>query len=127
MLERSVIQTKRTGNTTNLPTSDRSSNQSTQLEQLSHLKSHYCSRSQKTTTKSSVGSGNCVLYVGTMQRICLFGDDFYSDSTLIATIATKQCMDTSKYVSVCMWFVLCLVHIHSLVLVQVSGDRDQFY
>jgi hypothetical protein len=33
---------------------------------------------------------NCVFYVGIVQRICLFSDYFYSDSTLISTtIAVK--------------------------------------
>jgi hypothetical protein len=30
-----------------------------------------------------------LFYVGTTQRICLLSDDFYSDSTLILTIAMK--------------------------------------
>jgi hypothetical protein len=37
-----------------------------------------------------------------IQRICLFGDDFYCDSTLIlTTIAVKQCMDIGARVHVC--------------------------
>jgi hypothetical protein len=33
-------------------------------------------------------------YVGTIQRICLFSDDFYSDSSLtLTTIAVKQHKD----------------------------------
>jgi hypothetical protein len=71
--------------------SARSSDQS----HLSHLDSHYCSRSQIITALSSVYFvWKLCFYVGTIQRICLFSDDFYSDSTLIlTTIAMKQCMD----------------------------------
>jgi hypothetical protein len=43
----------------------------------------------------------CV-YVGTIQRIFLLSDDFYSDSTLIlTTIAVKWCMDVGARPHVC--------------------------
>jgi hypothetical protein len=43
-----------------------------------------------------------VFCAGTIQRICLFSDDFYSDSTLIlATIAMKQCIDIGARPHVC--------------------------
>jgi hypothetical protein len=79
----------------------RSSNQSTQLGHLSHLDSHYCSRSQKTTTPSNVDYvWNLCFYVGTIQRIC--ADDIYSDTTLIlTTVAMKECMDTGARPHVC--------------------------
>jgi hypothetical protein len=35
----------------------------------------------------------CVFYIGTIQKICLFSDDFYSDSTLIVTTAVTLCTD----------------------------------
>jgi hypothetical protein len=38
----------------------------------------------------------------TIKRICLFTDDFYSDSTLIlTTVAVKQCMDIGSRPHVC--------------------------
>jgi hypothetical protein len=64
----------------------RSSDQSTQLGHLSHLDSHYRSRSQKTTTPSSVDYvWKMCCYVGIIQRVCIFSDDLYSDITLILT------------------------------------------
>jgi predicted GIY-YIG superfamily endonuclease len=33
---------------------------------------------------------SCVLYVGTIQRICLFGIDFFSDSILILTTNSRE-------------------------------------
>jgi hypothetical protein len=58
---------------------------------LSLLHSHYRGRSQKTTTPSSVDwVGKLCFYVGTVQTICLFSDDFYFDSALIlTTVAVK--------------------------------------
>jgi hypothetical protein len=35
----------------------------------------------------------CFFNVGTIYRICLFSDDFYSDNSLILTTVLKQCMD----------------------------------
>jgi hypothetical protein len=65
--------------------SGRSFDQSTQLGHLSHLGFHYRS-SQKTTLPSSVDYvWKLCLYVGTVQSICLFSDDFDSDSTPILT------------------------------------------
>jgi hypothetical protein len=112
--------------------SGRSYGQSTQLRHLSCLDSHYRNRSQKTTTPSSVDYvWKLFFYVSTIQRIFLFIDDFYSDSTLILTIiAMKQCMDIGarprgcvwsfNVFNVCLnsrrWFVLCLVYISYLVL-----------
>jgi hypothetical protein len=63
----------------------------TQLGHLSHLDSRYHSRSRKTTTPSRVSYvWKLCFYLGTIQRICLVSDDFYSDSTLIlTTIAVK--------------------------------------
>jgi hypothetical protein len=71
--------------------SSRSSDHSTQLGHLSHLDSRYHSRSNKTTTPSYVDDAwKLCFYVGTRQRICLFSDDLYSDSTVIlTTIAVK--------------------------------------
>jgi hypothetical protein len=101
--------------------SSTSSDQSTQLGHLSHLDSRYHSRSNKTTTPSYVDYvWKLCFYVGTRQRIFLFSDDYYSDSTVIlTTIAVKQCMDIGtrshvclflfNYLSVCLnsrrWFV----------------------
>jgi hypothetical protein len=48
-------------------------------------------------------------YVGSMQRICLFHDDFYSDSTLILTTAVKQCMDIGARSHVCGVFLMILI------------------
>jgi hypothetical protein len=46
--------------------------------------------------------GKLCSYVGTIQRICLFTDDFYSDSTLIlTTVAVKQCIDIGASPHVC--------------------------
>jgi hypothetical protein len=86
--------------------SDRVSSQSTQLGQLSHLDSHYHSRSQNTTARSGA---DCVwklcFYVGTLQRTCLYYDDFYSESTLIlTTISMKYCMDIGARPHVCGFF-----------------------
>jgi hypothetical protein len=64
--------------------SARPSDQWTQLGHVPNLDSRYHSRSQKTRTLSSVDYvWELCFYVGTMQRICFFIDDFYSDSTLI--------------------------------------------
>jgi hypothetical protein len=105
---------------------------------LSHLDSHYCSRSQKIRTPSIVDYV-CKLcfYVGTIQIISHFSDDFHSDSTLILTIAVKQCMNISDRPYVCgvfndfnvclnsgRWFMLCLACIPSLLLMLVPGDSD---
>jgi hypothetical protein len=50
------------------------------------MDSHYCSRNEKTTAPSSVDYvRKLCFYVGTVQRIHLFNDDFYSDSTLVLT------------------------------------------
>jgi hypothetical protein len=73
-----------------------------------HLNSHYCSGGQKTTTPSSV---DCVrklcFYFGTIQGICLFSDDFYSDSTLIlTTIAMRQYMAKNARPQVCGVFLM---------------------
>jgi hypothetical protein len=90
--------------------SGRSSNQSTQLGHLSHLDSHYHSRSQKTTTHSSVDYvWKLYFYVGTIQRTCLFNDDFYSDSTLILTKRTmKYFMDLGARPHVCGAFMFLM-------------------
>jgi hypothetical protein len=46
--------------------------------------------SEKTATLSSVDYvWKLCFYVAIIQRTCLFSDDFYSDSTLILTIAAK--------------------------------------
>jgi hypothetical protein len=101
----------------------------------------YRSRSQTTTTPSSVDYvRKLYYYIGTIKGICLFSDNFYSDSTLIlTTIAVKQCTDVGvtpctcvKFLfivfNVCLnsrrWFMLCLVFIFYRVLALVSGDRD---
>jgi hypothetical protein len=48
---------------------------------------------------------NLCFYVGATQRICLFSDDFYSDSALISTtIAAKQCMDIGARTHICRVF-----------------------
>jgi hypothetical protein len=80
----------------------RSSDQSAQFGHLSHLDSRYHSRSQKTTSPFSVDwVGKLCFYVGTIQRICLSSDDFYSHSTLISIIAVKQCMAIRARPHVC--------------------------
>jgi hypothetical protein len=71
-------------------------------------------------------------YVGSIQRICLFSDDFCSDSTLILT-AVKQCTDIGAkphvFVEYFMFVLtltdglLCAQFIYP-TLVLVSGDRD---
>jgi hypothetical protein len=117
-----------------LHVSGRSSDKSTQPGNFSH----YLSRSQKTTTPPSVDYvWNLCFYLGTIQRICLFSDEFYSDSSLtLTTINMKQGMDISCVWSflmffVCLnsrrWFMLCLVYISYLMSVLVSGDRDYLY
>jgi hypothetical protein len=86
-----------------------------QATQLGHLSSVDC-------------VGKLCFYVGTIQRNCLFSDDFYSDTTMILTIAVKWCMDIGARSHVCgvsfnacynsrRWFMLCLVYISYLVLV----------
>jgi hypothetical protein len=78
----------------------RSSDQSTHVGHPSHLDSHYRSRSQKSTTPSSVDYVRKLYFnVGTIQRICLFSDGLYCDNTLILT--TMQCMDVSARPHVC--------------------------
>jgi hypothetical protein len=83
--------------------SGRSSDQSTQLGHLSHLDSHYCSKSQKTINPFTVEYvRKLCFYFDTIQRICLFSDDFDSDSTLISTtVAMKQCTDKGLRPHVC--------------------------
>jgi hypothetical protein len=60
---------------------------------LSHLDSHYRSRSQK-TAHNSVHCRLCVktvcLHVGTVQRICLFSGDFYSGNILLLTATAMK-------------------------------------
>jgi hypothetical protein len=46
---------------------------------------HYHSRSQKTIPSSADYVWRLCFYVGTMQRICLFSDCFYSDSNPFLT------------------------------------------
>jgi hypothetical protein len=63
-----------------------SSDQSTQRGCPSYLDSYYRNRSQKTTTTTSVDYvWKLCFYIGTIQRICLFSDDFYSEKFLILT------------------------------------------
>jgi hypothetical protein len=51
---------------------------------ISHLDSNYRIRSQKTVTPFIVDYlGKLCFYIGIIQRICLFSDDFYSDSCLV--------------------------------------------
>jgi hypothetical protein len=57
--------------------SGRSSDQPTQLEHLSHLESHYRSRSQNYNSVQCIRCENRVFYVVTIQRMCLFTDDLY--------------------------------------------------
>jgi hypothetical protein len=78
-----------------------------------HLDSHHRSRNQK-TTDNSVQCRLCVktvcLYVGTVQRICLFSGDFYSESTLVLTaIAMKQCMNIGARPCVCGVILMFLI------------------
>jgi hypothetical protein len=72
--------------------------------------SHYHSRSNKTTTLSSVDH----FYVGTIQRIFLFSDDFYSDTTLILTTSIKQCMCLGARPRVCGVFLPILMFVLTL-------------
>jgi hypothetical protein len=58
----------------------------------------------------------------------------YNDSTVILTIAMKECMDIDARPHVCgvfnachkfsRWLMMCLVYISYPVLVLVSGDWD---
>jgi hypothetical protein len=53
---------------------------------------------------------NCVI-----QRICLFNDNSYSDSTLISTtIAVKQCRDIGAGSHVCGMFLIIFMFILTL-------------
>jgi hypothetical protein len=77
--------------------------------------------------------------VGTVQRISLFGYDFYSGSTLIlTTTAVKQCMDLGSRPHICERFLIFLMLFLTLtdclwcawyicicycLLMLVSGDR----
>jgi hypothetical protein len=96
--------------------SGRPSDQSSQPGHLSHLDSHYCSRSQKTTTLSREDYvRRLCFYLGTIQRICFFSYDFNSDSTLILTkIAVKQCMDIGARSHVYGVFLMILMFILTL-------------
>jgi hypothetical protein len=93
--------------------SERPTDQSTRLGYPSHLDCRYRSRNQKTTTPSSVDyMWKLCFYVGTMQRICFFSDDFYSDSTLIlTTIAVKQCRDIGARSHVCGVLLVFLIFV----------------
>jgi hypothetical protein len=81
-----------------------------QLLHLSHPVSHYCSRSQKTETPSNVDyAWKLCVYVGTIQRICLFSDDFYSDSTrIVTTTAVNECINVDGVFLAFLIFVLIL-------------------
>jgi hypothetical protein len=63
----------------------------------------------------------CVFYVGTIQRIYLSSDDFYSDSTLVLGLIRVELFNVLMFcLNSHIRFVLCLVCILYLVLVQVS-------
>jgi hypothetical protein len=96
--------------------SGRSSDQSTQLGHISHLDSHYWSRCQKTSTLSNVNYvWKLCFYVGTIQIICLFIDDFNSDSTLIlTTTAKKVCRDIGARPNACGVFYMFLMFVLTL-------------
>jgi hypothetical protein len=65
-----------------------------------HLNSQHCCRSQKTKLQPVQNICESCVSCWYIQRICLFNDDLYSDGTS-ATIAVKQCMDTSVLPHVC--------------------------
>jgi hypothetical protein len=67
--------------------SGRPTDQSTQLGHPPHLYSHYYhSGDQETATPPSVDDAwKFCFYISAIQRICLFSDDSYSDSTPILT------------------------------------------
>jgi hypothetical protein len=46
-------------------------------------------------------------YVGNMQGICLFSDDFYSDNTLVV----KQCVDIGVRPHACVECLILLIHL----------------
>jgi hypothetical protein len=57
-----------------------------------------------------------VFYVDTMQRISVFSDYFYSDSTLSLTVlATKECMDIGATPQACGFFSVFLMFVITLV------------
>jgi hypothetical protein len=84
-----------------LHVSDRPSGKSTQL--WTSLTSELTLSQQKSENYNSVQcrvSGKIVF--GTIQRICLSSDEFYTNSTLIlTTIAVKWCMDLDARPHVC--------------------------
>jgi hypothetical protein len=99
--------------------SDIPSNQSTQLGHLSHLESHYHSRSKKKRNYISVQcrlSGKIMFFVGTIQRIYLSSGDICCDNTLVLGLIRVEFFNVFN---VCLnsrrWFVLCLVYIFVLV------------
>jgi hypothetical protein len=139
--EAKVLQINRTPpikNIRNLAHSGRPSDQANQAGHFSHLHSRYRSRSQKTASLYGVDyMGKLYFYVGTVQRICPFSDDFHSDSALILTISVKQCMDVGARPHVCgvlnvfsiylhsgRCFMWCLVYMSYTVLVLLSGNKD---
>jgi hypothetical protein len=61
-------------------------------------------------------------YVGTIQRIYLFSDDFSSNSAVMLGLIRVEffnvlmfCLNSRR------WFVLCMVYVSYLVSVLVSG------
>jgi hypothetical protein len=94
------------------------SDQSTQSGHLSHLESRYHKPEVRKLQFRPVWivCENC--YIGTIQRIRLFCDDFYSDSALILTTSVKQCTDRGARPRVCGVFILMfLVSVLTLAMV----------
>jgi hypothetical protein len=102
--------------------SGRSSDESAQLGHLSHLDSRCYSRSQTTTSPSSVDYvWKLCFYVGTIRGICHFSDDFNSNNSLVLTkIAAKQCLNTGAMPHVCMDFFLMF----STFVLTMTGNRN---
>jgi hypothetical protein len=99
--------------------SGRSSDQSTQLGHLSH----YHGRSKKNYNSVQCRlSGKIFFCIGSIWRISLSSNDFYSDSSLVEDLIRVKIL--MFCLGSCRWFVLCLACIPYLVSVQVSRDGD---
>jgi hypothetical protein len=106
--------------------SDRPYDLSSKLGHLCHLDCRYHSRNQKLHPRSGyIEWGIYFFCVGTMRRICISRDDFYSDKILVQGVIKYGVFNILIFcLSSRRWFMLWLACIHYLVVVQVSGDRD---
>jgi hypothetical protein len=71
---------------------------------------------------------NLCFCVGAIRRICLSTNDLFSRSSLVQGLIRVEFLILLRFcLSSRRWFVLCLACVSYLLLIQVSGDREQLH